>query len=143
MLRRLHPRLPDGLSDDRWIATDAANLIKHEAFDLVGGERLARTVVPTSFGRVQAGVVAIPFVFLGAVARRHRALARFTKQYALENRTKFITNQGATIDPVSLENPLSPSPDIATDNLLMLSLMYLRFVFQFAELHDVSQDAVE
>ena len=109
----------------------------------MGRQRLTGAMVPTPLGRVQAGVVAIPFVFLGAVARRHRALAPLTKQYALENRTKFITNQGATIDSVSLENPLSPSPDIATDNLLMLSLMPLRFVLQFAEVHHVSQDAVE
>ncbi|MCE2784268.1 MAG: hypothetical protein LW699_05235, partial [Pirellula sp.] len=63
--------MPNGFTDDLWIATDTADLIDYERLDFMSRQRLTGAMVPTPLGRVQAGVVAIPFVFLGAVARRH------------------------------------------------------------------------
>src|ERR1051325_4601596 len=124
--------LPQDLAQHYGIPRDAAELLQDGVLQRGSrdGSRLA--LHPTPLVGLPAHVVAVEFVFLIDVGVHHADVAGAASHQSFEQRGVLIANVAAAASAVPVEGTLDLVPGLLIDNALVLALVDLAAVLDFA-----------
>ena len=122
---------------------DAADVLHHRGFDLMGVEGPARTRRPAPLPGIPADVITVAFSVPAGTGVRHARPARCAGQQPLEQRFVFVAHLPASGAGVRAERVLDPLPQIGLDKGVVFPLIEGALVPDLPRIDDVGQQPVQ